>query len=296
MPEQFCIAHLSDLHLTATDDGHRSEPKFTGHLRGMNDAFRTVANSEEVQNSDLVLVTGDITDTGDPDAWHKFKSIIDDAGLTDKTLAILGNHDVCDLSLLGRIGLPDELAQDDLERARQGLVIAGQETNYPWAKVVDPRIVIFGMDTNNSGNLSPIGNAVGKIGFHQMLGFASLLRKYKDVPVKIVAIHHSPNIPQKATAIRRGNSPMPLIFRWTHEIPEDDRRTLRLLCVSHGVRLLLHGHLHSAEDRRVNGLRIIGAPATTEPIKPKAKHKHYEFYKYTVSGPKGRVTTKLITV
>ena len=40
---------------------------------------------------------------------------------------------------------------------------------------------------------------------------------------------------------------------------------LRLLCLVAGVRLIVHGHLHRHEDRRVNALRIVGAPASTEP-------------------------------
>jgi calcineurin-like phosphoesterase family protein len=217
-----------------------------------------------------------------------------EARLDSKVLAIIGNHDVCGLS--ARLGWPKRLSKTDLERACNGLMLAGQPFEYPWAKVVEPRVVIFGLDTNNSGNLSPLDNAVGRIGSHQLQRFSELLAKHRDVPVKIVAIHHSPNIPEIATAIRRGQAPMPLIYRWTHQIPPEERRAFRHLCLAAKVRLVVHGHLHQAEDRRVNGLRIIGAPAATEPIDLNAKPRQYRFYQYTVRGAGGRVDVELLTV
>jgi hypothetical protein len=205
------IAHLSDLHLTADPNGRRFEPKWNGQLAGMNNAFRHVLGSAPVQNSDLILVTGDVTDRGDMKGWTRFVQILAKAGLESRTLAIIGNHDVCGLN--ARVGWPKRLAKADLERACNGLMLAGQPYEYPWAKVVDHRVVILGLDTNNSGNLSPVDNAVGRIGSHQLQRFAALLGKHKDIPVKIAAIHHSPNIPEVATAIRRGQAPMPLIYR-----------------------------------------------------------------------------------
>jgi len=290
----FKISHLSDLHLTTDPNGKRFEPKWSGQLSGMNDAFRHVLASGPVQNSDLVLVTGDLTDRGDLKTWTHFVRMVAGAGLKSRTLAIIGNHDVCGLN--ARLGWPKRLSKIDLERACNGLMLAGQPYDYPWAKVVDPRVVVFGLDTNNSGNLSPIDNAVGRIGTHQLQRFSELLARHRDVPVKIATMHHSPNIPEPATAIRRGQAPMPLIFRWTHQIPPEDRRAFRNLCIASKVRLVVHGHLHQAEDRRVNGLRIIGAPATTEPIDLKAKAKRYRFYQYTVHANGGRVTVDLVTV
>jgi hypothetical protein len=76
----------------------------------------------------------------------------------------------------------------------------------------------------------------------------------------------------------------------------DIRRTLRWLCVSSKVRLLIHGHLYEAEDRKVNGLRIIGAPAATEPVDLCADQKQYRFYQYTVLGNGGRLNVDLVTV
>lgn len=288
------IAHLSDLHLTSLPNAKRSEPRIGGQLSGMNNAFRRVALSEPVQQSDLVFITGDVTDKGDPAAWKVLRDTLIEAKLKSKTLVIIGNHDVCGLG--ARLGWPSQLAKLDLEKARQGLKIAGQPTRYPWAKIVEPRVVIFGLDTNNSGNLTAIDNAVGRIGIRQLERFARLLYRHRNIPVKIVAIHHSPNIPRHATALRRGQMPMSLVNRWAHQIPQDDRRMLRLLCATHKVRLIVHGHLHEAEDRRLGSVRIVGAPATTEPIDRKAHPRQYQFYQYIVRGMGGRVDRSLVTV
>ncbi len=84
--------------------------------------------------------------------------------------------------------------------------------------------------------------------------------------MKIIAMHHSPNIPEVETAIKRGQRAFSPLDRITHQVPEAQRWMLNLLCVTHKVRLLLHGHLHMSEDRRITGVRYIGAAASTQPI------------------------------
>ena len=286
----YTIAHLSDLHLTSDPKARRLEPTL-GRLVGMNAACKYVLNSIEVRQCNLILVTGDVTDRGHIAAWRILDHLLIETGLKSRASIVPGNHDICGLSVL-RVGLPN-FTEADLKNVRAGLAIVSQPLRFPWAKVVDPRVVVFGLDTNNSGNWSVASNAVGRIGNRQLSRLAELLAKHKDVPVKIVMMHHSPNIPEPQTALRRGRTPMSLLDRWAHEIPKHDRRALRYLCVSHRVRLVLHGHLHAAEDRRVNGVRIIGAPATTQPIQRNTTNPQYQFYKYTVLGKGGRVIREL---
>jgi 3',5'-cyclic AMP phosphodiesterase CpdA len=288
------IAHLSDLHLTAADRASRSEPTLSERLKGMNDAFRRLLRSDPLQQADLLIITGDITDKGEAQAWQHFNQALSSAAVAAKTLVVLGNHDVCDLS--ARLGWPRQLKRADLQRARQGLALCKQPVQYPWARQVENRVVVFGLDSNNSGNLSVVTNAVGRIGFRQLAALAALLHKHRNVPVKIVALHHSPNIPERKTSIRRGRSPVGLVTRWLHQMPEEDRHALRLLCITHRVRLILHGHLHAAEDRAVNGIRMIGAPAATEPLKKQSDPSAFQFYQYTIRWPAARVERTLKTV
>ena len=155
---------------------------------------------------------------------------------------------------------------------------------------------------------------MGRLGSHQLDELERILVKHSDpektshyVPVKIVAVHHSPNIPRYETLVRRGILPKKnlakrllskfdgMMVRWTHQISADERRRLRELCLKHKVRLVAHGHMHRYLDRRVNGLRIIGAPASTQPILEGGK-RTVQFCKYTIRGDGGRLEPELVTI
>lgn len=290
----FRIAHLSDLHLTAKDHARRSEPKLFGALQGMNGHFRTLINSKEIQSSDMVLVTGDVTDRGDIESWRVFWQAVDAAGIRERVRIVPGNHDICCLGAR----LPARRKrywQEDMARVHKGLRMGGQPVKFPWVHQPDPRVAIFGLNSNNLGNFSAIDNAMGHIGYYQLKDLAGLLHKHRDVPVKIIAMHHSPNIPEETTAIRRGQKPFSKLDRIGHQVPQDQRRALNLLCITHKVRLLLHGHLHMAEDRRITGVRYIGATSSTEP-KPGKGRAYLQFPVYTVSGENHRVLYKGVEI
>ncbi|MBC8871590.1 MAG: metallophosphoesterase [Planctomycetes bacterium] len=213
------------------------------------------------------------------------------AHLSDRILVLPGNHDVCCLGArMPREGLRDE----DLKKAVAGLKMGRQPTKFPWAQRPDPRVVVFGINSNNLGNMTGATNAMGRIGYFQLKALAGKMYKYRNVPVKIVALHHSPNIPEAETAERRGQHPMGPLGRLAHQVPTEQRHGLLLLCVAHRVRLVLHGHLHMKEDRRVTGVRIVGAPATTQPV-PKSRSE-FPYYRYTVQGAASRVRTAYRTV
>jgi 3',5'-cyclic AMP phosphodiesterase CpdA len=288
-PSAFRIVHLSDLHLTANDNAPRSEPRLFGALQGMNAAFRKIVRADAVQDADLLLVTGDVTDRGDLETWRIFWQVLTDAGLFKRTLVVPGNHDVC---CLGVRAPWDRGVQADWEKAVAGLQLGHQPTKFPWVRKPDPRVVVFGLSSNNLGNFSAVTNAMGQLGYFQLQRLAEQLHVHRDVPVKIVLLHHSPNIPEEETALKRGQQPVGRLQRQAHQIPQDQRRALRLLCITHRVRLVLHGHLHLAEDRRVGGIRIVGSGASTEPV-PDAK---YVFCRYDVLGDGGRVTRRLCSV
>ena len=299
MTKRFKICHFSDLHLTALDNGRRSEARLP-HLRlkGMNEAFRAVLRSIKVQNSDLILITGDVTDKGDHETWLRFNEILKSADVREKTKVVIGNHDVCGLKGFVRPMDRKLLKTFDIERLKRSMTTIGFRHDYPWAERVSGEIVIFGIDSNNSGNVGALDNAIGRIGKFQLEAFARLLKAHKEVPVKIVALHHSPNIPGRATQIRRKGKADPEWVRFTHEIPKEDRWALRFLCLSHGVRLIVHGHLHEQEDRRVNGIRIIGAPSTTQPVADEFG-KLFRFYRYIVartSTGRYRISTEVCEV
>lgn len=290
----FKIVHLSDPHLTPNDDDERSEPRIFGRLTGMNETFRRVLSKPAILQADHVLVTGDIADRGDLQSWRVFWAAVDSAGLMNRISVLPGNHDVC---CLDAVRLPQKgLGESDMKKAVAGLSLGRQPVKFPWTVQPDPRIIIFGLNSNNLGNLSAASNAMGEVGYYQLKSLASKLHKYRDVPIKIVALHHSPNIPEEATAKSRNQPVFGRIARLTHEISEDDRHSIILLCVAHRVRLLVHGHLHFKEDRRITGVRIVGAPAITEPLDKRTTRRTLQFWTYTISGMPPRVSVRLSSV
>lgn len=294
-PSSFRIAHLSDLHLTAKDGAARTEPKLFGQLGGMNEAFRRIVLSPKIQAADLVLVTGDVTDRGELDSWRVFWDAINAAKLRDKVLVVPGNHDVCCLGMR----LPTQRAgyrEADLQKAQRGLALGDQETRFPWARKVTDEIVVFGLSSNNLGNFTAASNAMGDLGYGQLSKLARLLKTHHDVPIKLVALHHSPNIPAPAVAKKRGIAAFGQLDTLGHQIPEHERRALRLLCITHGVRLVLHGHLHRHEDRYVDGVRLVGAAASTEPLDAQATRPEYPIATYTLRGSKTRIERRILHV
>jgi len=287
--EPFRIVHLSDLHLTASDAAPRSESRLFGRLNGMNAAFRRIIQAAPVQEADLILFTGDITDRGEIKAWAVFWDSLKAAGLSDRVLVVPGNHDVC---CLGVRAPWEKGVQADWEKAVAGLRLGGQPAKFPWVRSPESRVVVFGLSSNNLGNFTAMTNAMGKIGYYQLQSLADKLHVHRDVPVKIVLLHHSPNIPEESTAIKRGQQPIGPLQRKAHQIPHDQRRALRLLCITQRVRLILHGHLHMVEDRRVGGIRIVGTGASTEPN----RDGKCQFHRYDVLGNGKRVSRRLCAV
>lgn len=286
------IVHLSDLHLTSDRQAYRSEPKLFGRLFGMDEAWDRIASCGVVQSADLVLVTGDVTDDGEFESWQVFWDGVRYAGLMDKLLVVPGNHDICCLGLR----MPDMAhAQRDMARVMRGLQAGGQPTEFPWVRTPDERVAVFGFNSNNLGNIFGITCAVGYLDDQQLGQLDSLLGEYGQYPVKIVALHHSPNIPGNDTAARRGQKGVPLFDRLALQIPPEQRRKFRQVCARHKA-LVLHGHVHIAEDRRVNGLRIIGANASTEPVRVAGGQRKYDLGCLEVRGAKSRVYRLVVEV
>ena len=71
--------------------------------------------------------------------------------------------------------------------------------------------MVIGIDTNHSGHYGLVDNAVGRIGESQLAELELILKKHSKktdkinfIPVKIIALHHSPNLPKYETLVRRG--------------------------------------------------------------------------------------------
>lgn len=279
------MVHISDLHLTAEDGAARSEPNVWNALRGMNQNYRVLMESVAKSDPAAIVVTGDVTDRGEQRAWEIFWEVIRGRRLQDRTWVIPGNHDVCVL------GIRHRPKSEDLARARAGLTRGNQPIAFPWARKISGEITLFGIDSTNGGNRTGLTNAVGWLGTDQLIRLGKLLREHAADKCKLIMVHHSPNIPGKETARRRGDKPTSFFERATMSLDARDRLCLRILARVFGVKAILHGHTHDSPDRRVNGVRMIGCRASTEP-----HNKCLYYRRYNVSTKTARISTSIEAV
>lgn len=266
------IAHLSDLHLTAAADGRRKEDR----AKNMNANLGRLLRHPPIQEADLILITGDVSDRGELAAWNVLWSAIKDAGLKHrKILVIPGNHDAACLGL--RRTRPKV---EDLAIVRAGLERGNQRRRLPCLRLfAGGEIGVFAVDSVNAGNFNLIDNAVGRIGFNQLAKLGELLRQNSEIPCNLLVLHHSPNIPSSATSRRRGEKATPFWQRAALQLDRVDRVGLRLLARTFEAKAILHGHTHDNLDRRVGGVRIIGTRDSTVPQKSGLlSYKLYTYY------------------
>ena len=266
------IAHLSDLHLTATDDGRRKEDR----ARNMNANLCRILHHSGVRDADLVVVTGDVSDRGELAAWNVLWAAVKDASLDLRRIVVIpGNHDAACLDLRRTRPKVESLAIVDAG-LRRGL----QKRRFPYVRLFsEGTIGVFAVDSVNAGNLNVVDNAVGRIGFDQLGKLGRLFAEYSKVPCKLVLLHHSPNIPGSSTSKRRGEKQTPFWLRPALQLDRVDRVGLRLLAKTFEVKAILHGHTHDNLDRRVHGVRIIGARDSTV-SRPSGilSYKQYSYY------------------
>lgn len=272
MKQSFSVAHLSDLHLTASATGRRKEDR----AHGMNANLGRLLQHQPVRDADLVVITGDVSDRGELAAWNVLWSSLRAAGIDQRrVLVIPGNHDAACLGL--RRTRP---TAEDLAIVKAGLEKGRQRRKLPYVRFfAGGSIGVFAVDSVNAGNFNLIDNAVGRIGFDQLAGLGRLLDEHAGVPCKLIALHHSPNIPASATSKRRGEKATPFWQRAALQLDRADRVALRLLARVFGVKAILHGHTHDNLDRRVNNVRIIGTRDATVPNRTGLlSYKQYTFY------------------
>lgn len=85
-PNCFSIAHLSDIHLTGGEDTAEGQ-------KSPDDKFAAICCHRELLEADLVIATGDITDTGHPREWKIFFDCVRPE-IFGKLILVPGNHDV----------------------------------------------------------------------------------------------------------------------------------------------------------------------------------------------------------
>jgi 3',5'-cyclic AMP phosphodiesterase CpdA len=84
------LAHLSDLHINEA-----REVRLVEHpMPGGNAMLERLLASPALDEAELILITGDITDRGTAVSWSRFREALDERGLSDRVILVPGNHDL----------------------------------------------------------------------------------------------------------------------------------------------------------------------------------------------------------
>jgi 3',5'-cyclic AMP phosphodiesterase CpdA len=96
--EALSLVHLSDLHIVEQPRVRLVERR----VAGGNARLEAILDATPLDDTDLLVITGDVTDRGTAIAWRSFLEILDERGLAERTLLVPGNHDLALLELLDR--------------------------------------------------------------------------------------------------------------------------------------------------------------------------------------------------
>ncbi len=228
------VAHLSDTHLTPRG------VRYNGVLDADAALARAVAVLREAQGQgrrlDAVVLSGDLTDTGDPDAYGRLQRAISGLVNSDGSAPVVvyatGNHDVraeFHRSLLGRDDTDAPILQ---VHDCNGLRIVALDSTVP---------------RRGDGELSPQHLAE--------------LRAELASPApagSVVVLHHAPLPP-----------PSPLLSFYA--LHRESRRALADAIAGTDVRLILAGHHHLPQSGTLAGVPVaVAGSATirTDPLAP----------------------------
>lgn len=228
----YTLLHLSDTHLTSR--GVRYNQRIDADLalsRAVTEIERAIDNGHEF---DAMVVSGDLTDTGDPDAYRRLAGRLDHFGFP--VIWCTGNHDVRTTFHREMLG--------DAESSPEPKV------QFHWVGV-DLGLRIIVLDS------TVVGGGHGSLDPRLPEAFAPLL----STPAPggtIVVLHHSPLPP-----------PSPLLTYFA--LDRRSRQTLSDTVAGADVRLILSGHHHIAQSGILGSVPVVVAGSTairTDPLGP----------------------------
>lgn len=228
------IAHLSDTHLTSTGTKYNQVLDSTAAMDRAIEVLRTaIADGRRI---DAVVLSGDLTDTGDPDAYRRLAAAVRSLG-GDRPPAVVyatGNHDV-------RVEFHRQL----LARNDSGPVLQVREID---------GLRILALDSTIPG----AGH--GRLAADHLAELAAELTTPSPAG-SIVVLHHAPIPP-----------PSPLLSYFALETAS--RRALAETIRGTDVRLVLAGHHHLAQSATLGGVPVAVAGSTTIRSDPLATSGH----------------------
>ena len=223
------IAHLSDTHLTTEGTRYNQVLDSTAALHRAVDVLRTAVT--DGRRIDAVVLSGDLTDTGDPDAYQRLATAVATIDGDPVIVYATGNHDV-----------RAELHRQLLHSNESGPIL-----QIRWADGL--RIIALDSTIPGAG--------------HGRLAPAHLADLEKELATSapagtVIVLHHAPIPP-----------PSPLLSYFALE--PSSRRALSETIAGTDVRLVLAGHHHLAQSATLGSVPVAVAGSTTirtDPLAP----------------------------
>lgn len=214
----YVLLHISDTHLVAGDRPLYRAVDADGRL---NDLLEQLRHSR--QRPDAVVFTGDLADTGEPEAYRKLGALVEPfaAELGAELIWVMGNHD--NRAALRRFLLDEAPSMAPLDRVRMidGLRIITVDTSVP-------------------------GYHYGEITTDQLDWLAKELA-ISAPDGTILALHHPP---------------IPSVLDLAVTVELRDQASLGRVLGGTDVRAILAGHLHYSTNATFVGIPVSVASAT----------------------------------
>ncbi len=224
---EFTLAHLSDTHLTPPGVLYNGRVDADGALAGIvGELGSALAHG---RTFDALILSGDLTDTGDPGAYRRLRAAVEPLGVP--LIYATGNHDVRTVFHRELLGL-----NDTTRSVVQQFWLA-------------ERLRIVVLDS------TVVGAGHGRLNPDDLAELAQIL-KTPAAAGTVLVLHHAPLPP-----------PSPLLTYFALE--RASRRALAAVVAGPEVRLILAGHHHIAQSGTLAGVPVAVAGSTairTDPL------------------------------
>ncbi len=217
-PNRFLL-HLSDTHIVGGHHRLLGSVDSEAHLRRVFDEF-----AEAHSSPDAIVITGDLADRGEPQAYTRLRAIVDPVSEAHgaQVIWVMGNHDNRASFRVGLLGEAPSMKPIDAVHDLDGLRIVALDTTVP-------------------------GSHHGEISGDQLDWLAEVLAKPAPHGT-ILAMHHPP---------------VPSVLDLAILVELRDQSNLAAVLRGTDVRSILAGHLHHATTSTFAGIPVSVASATS---------------------------------
>jgi len=273
--DNFCLAHISDLHLTSLLNVKCSQlcnKRLLGYLSWKRkrrwvhrrEIVEALVKDLNVMCPQHIVVTGDLTHIGLPDEFTEAAQWLPNLGPAERVTVIPGNHE----AYVGHNWSNSLTSWAPYLLSDSKPEITQAEGFFPSLRIRG-QIALIGLC---SARPSLPFFAVGSLGTKQLRLLAKLLKETGEAGLmRVVLVHHPP---------------VPGTTGWRKRLVDD--KAFSDVVSQHGAELVLHGHTHTSTLRELHGptgaIPIISVPSASELNPRKRRCAGYNLYRIKPNG------------